>query len=68
MTKTKLMKEIEKFYEEFDEDVDRLYQEEYHQMVKGKYKKKLKYPESFYEHWKNKMLKFIGDKIKGEKQ
>lgn len=59
MNLKKLKKDIEKFYEEFDEDADNLYQEEYQFMIKGKYKRKLKYPESFYDHWKKKMEDFI---------
>jgi len=51
----KLEKEIERFYEKFDEDADNLYQEEYQLMIKGKHKNLLKYPESFYDHWKKEL-------------
>lgn len=53
------MKKLDKFYEEFDKDSDRLYQEEVAAITGKKSKKRLKYPESFYDHWKEKTEEFI---------
>jgi len=64
MNKKQLKKDIEKFYEEFDEDADKLYQEEISLLFNKKPKIILKYPESFYEHWKKKMEEFILKHIK----
>ena len=55
----KLRKEIKTFFEEFDKDSDNLYQEEISYLKNHKSKKRLKYPESFYDHWKQKMEEFI---------
>jgi len=64
----KLKRQIKNFYNKFDDDVDNLYQEEVSTILKTKkYKRRLKYPESFYEHWGNKMEDFILDKIKDGK-
>ena len=51
-------------HDELDEDVDKLYQEEISLIHKGKFKQKLKYPDSFYEHWKKRLEEFILNKLK----
>lgn len=54
------MNKINEFYKEFDEDMDRLYQEEVSSLLtKKKYKRRLKYPESFYDHWKKKLKELV---------
>jgi hypothetical protein len=50
---------IEKFYEELDKDIDKLITEELLMSSPNKkYKRQLKYSESFYEHWKKRLKEF----------